>query len=88
MSALRILLAGDDLATRETLRAFLLRAGYAVTSAAGGREAIDAFRLERADVVMLDVAMPRGRRDCRRERDPLAGRGALGAVDSSRRPHR
>ena len=58
MSALRILLAGDDLATRETLRAFLLRAGYAVTSAAGGREAIDAFRLERADVVMLDVAMP------------------------------
>lgn len=58
MNSLRVLLAERDRATRELLHAFLLRAGHAVFVAASAREAIEAFRRDGPDAVLLEAAMP------------------------------
>jgi two-component system chemotaxis sensor kinase CheA len=54
-----ILLAEDSDAVRATLRQMLLDAGYRVTAARDGAEALEAAQRERYDLVSTDVMMPR-----------------------------
>ena len=56
-----ILLAEDDDEIRKMIRALLGGAGYAVTEARDGNEALDTFtsNSEKIDLVILDLVMPR-----------------------------
>ena len=54
-----ILVVDDDRATREVLRSVLEKAGYSVTVASDGLEALKVLRSRRFDVLLLDVWMPR-----------------------------
>jgi DNA-binding response OmpR family regulator len=54
----KILVVDDDPVVRMTTRDFLSSKGYAVTVAAGGREALSMVETVSPDVVLLDVAMP------------------------------
>lgn len=54
----RILVADDDQAVRESLRRSLTFNGYEVTLASDGVEARDAATSEQPDLVLLDVNMP------------------------------
>ena len=69
--ARRILLVEDEKAIRDAVAAYLERAGYWVTPAADGQEAVDAFSLLQFDLVILDLMLPRlpGEKVCRIIRD-------------------
>ena len=54
----RILVVDDDAAIRDSLRLTLERAGYRATTVDGGEKAIDAFRTDQFDLVLLDLKMP------------------------------
>lgn len=54
----RILVADDDPGTRSILRATLQGADFEVTVAADGLEAMERFRADPSDLVILDVDMP------------------------------
>ncbi len=54
----RILVVDDEANIRELLTQEFTEAGYAVTTAANGREAIGEVRRQRPDLVVLDVMMP------------------------------
>jgi signal transduction histidine kinase/DNA-binding response OmpR family regulator len=54
----RILVVDDEANIRELLTQEFTEAGYAVTAAANGREAIVEVRRQRPDLVVLDVMMP------------------------------
>jgi len=54
----RILLVEDDASIRETTLLGLEGAGFKVTTAADGREALDRFRRESFDLVVLDLMLP------------------------------
>ncbi len=54
----RVLLAEDDRAVRRLLEVVLERAGYEVTSAADGLEAMKLVLSEPIDVVITDAMMP------------------------------
>ncbi|MFC6083175.1 response regulator transcription factor [Sphaerisporangium aureirubrum] len=54
----RLLVVDDEPTVRELLSATLRFAGFAVTSAATGAEAVDAAARERPDLVLLDVMLP------------------------------
>ena len=58
MSA-RILLVDDETAITNNLAPLLSRAGYAVTTAADGEEALARVRQDAPEVIILDVLMPR-----------------------------
>lgn len=53
-----ILIADDEHRMRKLIADFLLREGYAVIEADNGREALEKFRREKIDLVILDVMMP------------------------------
>jgi len=53
-----ILICDDDPGVREVVGEMLLRHGYAVITAASGREAIDRAKSERPSVILLDILMP------------------------------
>lgn len=55
---MRVLIADDDRAIRESLATALELNGYQVTACADGVEALAAFREDRPDVLVLDVMMP------------------------------
>lgn len=69
--ARRILLVEDEKNIRDVVAAYLERAGYWVTPAADGQEAVDAFSLHQFDLVILDLMLPRlpGEKVCRIIRD-------------------
>ena len=69
--ARRILLVEDEKNIRDAVAAYLERAGYWVTPAADGQEAVDAFSLHQFDLVILDLMLPRlpGEKVCRIFRD-------------------
>lgn len=69
--ARRILLVEDEKNIRDAVAAYLERAGYWVTPAANGQEAVDAFSLHQFDLVILDLMLPRlpGEKVCRIIRD-------------------
>ena len=54
----RLLVVDDEAANRELLRRRLVRAGYDVSEAAGGRAALIMLEAEAFDLVLLDVMMP------------------------------
>jgi two-component system, OmpR family, response regulator MprA len=68
--SVRVLVADDERAVRDSLRRALVLEGYEVELATGGREALEAVGSGRADVVVLDVLMPDidGLEVCRRLR--------------------
>jgi two-component system response regulator ResD len=53
-----ILIADDEHRMRKLIADFLCREGYAIIEAANGQEALDKFRREKVDLVILDVMMP------------------------------
>lgn len=55
----RILVVDDEQSIRTLMRLALERAGFEVTTAADGQEAITLLSRSDYDVVLLDVAMPR-----------------------------
>jgi two-component system response regulator MtrA len=55
----RILLVEDDPSIREVTAIGLRNTGFAVETAADGREGLDRFEREPFDLVLLDVMMPR-----------------------------
>ena len=56
--SISVLIAEDDADLRQGLIDLLEGEGYAVFSAGDGQQALDCFRLETPDLVLLDVMMP------------------------------
>lgn len=56
----RVLVVDDEPAIARVARDYLDRAGFSVTVAATAREALDAARRERPDLVVLDLGLPDG----------------------------
>ncbi len=59
VKARSVLVVDDEADVRTLVVELLARAGYAVTAAGDGREALQAFYDVRPDLVILDVKMPR-----------------------------
>ena len=55
---IHVLAVDDDKNTRRLYRAVLERAGYAVSLAADGTEALEIFSREHIDLIILDIMMP------------------------------
>src|SRR5512140_597824 len=53
----KVLVIDDEQGIRSLLGTLLSRKGYAVVLADGGRKGLELFRLERPDVVVLDLKM-------------------------------
>lgn len=53
-----ILVVDDRTEIRATLSEILTRAGHAVTVARNGQEAIEQYRTDRPDIMLLDMFMP------------------------------
>ncbi len=53
-----ILIIDDEAYLRSTLAVILERAGYAVTTASGGEEALEILIKQKFDLVFLDLKMP------------------------------
>ena len=53
-----ILVVDDEELNRDILSRRLIKEGYSVTVAEGGKQALDILRLERYDLVLLDIMMP------------------------------
>jgi len=56
--AAKILAVDDEPEMTELMEFHLVRAGYKVTTAANGWEAIDAVRRDRPDIILLDLMLP------------------------------
>jgi two-component system chemotaxis sensor kinase CheA len=54
-----LLIAEDSFTTRELIRSILQSAGYDVTAAIDGLDALDKLRVQSYDLVVTDVEMPR-----------------------------
>ena len=57
--AKRILVADDDAAVLETLKAILEKFSYEVDTASNGEECLKKVLLERPDLLLLDIMMPK-----------------------------
>jgi len=55
----RILIAEDDVRIRKTLKRLLKRRDYQVILAVDGEDALEKIRVERPDLVLLDIRMPK-----------------------------
>ena len=55
----RLLVADDSFTTRELIRTILQSAGYDVTTAVDGFDALDKLRADTYDLVVSDIEMPR-----------------------------
>ena len=55
----RLLVADDSFTTRELIRSILQSAGYDVTTAVDGLDALDKLRAGTYDLVVSDIEMPR-----------------------------
>ncbi len=55
---MKILLADDNLRSRELMREILETSGHHVMEAVNGRDALDLVHLDRPDLVFLDLQMP------------------------------
>lgn len=56
--AAHILVVDDVAVNREILKRRLVRRGFAITEAGGGREALEIIDREPVDLVLLDIMMP------------------------------
>ncbi len=55
----KILIAEDEPDIRDLIKFTLTFAGYEVIAVTNGAEAVDAARIEKPDLVLMDVRMPR-----------------------------
>ena len=55
----KILIVDDDPHIRELIQVFLKREGFEIFEAADGLEALDSYYLAKADLVIIDVMMPK-----------------------------
>ncbi len=55
----KILACDDEASILEVLKTILLSEGYEVITATNGKDAIELFRKESPDLILLDVSMPR-----------------------------
>ena len=55
----KILVADDEQNITKLLRLYLRQEGYEVVVARDGREALDRFAVERPDLALLDLMMPK-----------------------------
>jgi len=53
-----VLVVDDEDQLRQLIREILEQAGYQVTEARDGKEAVQQYRLAPADVVIMDILMP------------------------------
>ena len=53
-----ILLVDDDLEFRKAMKRMFERSGYEITAAADGREALEALKYKKFDLVISDLRMP------------------------------
>ena len=83
---LRVLVADDDESMRDLLEAVLRARGHEVMSAENGEEALETFRREQPDLVILDWEMPKmdGREVCRAIRGSDNGRATFVLVFTAR----
>ena len=58
MNNKRVIVAEDDASTSVLLREFLISKGYAVDMAKNGREALELYSANQAEVVITDIEMP------------------------------
>jgi two-component system, OmpR family, KDP operon response regulator KdpE len=67
MNSARILVVDDDPQIRRVLRTALIAQGYEVADARNGEEAVEKLHVEKPDLVILDMNMPRmnGLETCR-----------------------
>ena len=74
---MRILIVDDDADLIEGLRWYLEAEGFQVIAASDGEAAIETFRKERPDLVILDIMMPKmdGYETCKRLKSDDATRG-------------
>ena len=59
MAANKILVCDDDKNICELLRLYLEKDGYTVTIANDGEEALEKFRIEQPELILLDIMMPK-----------------------------
>lgn len=57
--SLRVLIVDDTQANRALLRAYLVRLGFETLMAEDGEQALEVFRNERPDLILMDLMMPR-----------------------------
>jgi DNA-binding NtrC family response regulator len=57
-SGVRILIVDDDAGVRQVLRSMLVAAGYTVSLASNGREAMERLHKEGFDLIITDLVMP------------------------------
>ncbi len=55
---MRILVAEDNLENQEIIRRRLERAGHVVSIAANGLDAVECARVEKPDLILMDISMP------------------------------
>ena len=58
VAGIRVLVVDDDPSIRRMIMAALRREGYSFSEAGNGKEALDAMRKERPQIVVLDLMMP------------------------------
>ncbi len=58
MSKGRILIVEDNMDNYELVRFILERAGYDIFLAVNGRDGVDAARLQKPDLILMDLGMP------------------------------
>ena len=58
MSKGRILIVEDNMDNYQLVRFILERAGYDVFLAVNGRDGVDAARLQKPDLILMDLGMP------------------------------
>lgn len=65
--AIKVLVADDDINIVKLIRLYLEKEDYIVCTAGNGREALDLFKRENPDIMILDIMMPEmdGNRVCR-----------------------
>ncbi|SNT75203.1 PAS domain S-box-containing protein [Amphiplicatus metriothermophilus] len=58
LHAVNILIAEDNVVNQMVVRSMLDSLGVRVRIAANGREAVDAYRAQRPDIILMDISMP------------------------------
>jgi two-component system, OmpR family, alkaline phosphatase synthesis response regulator PhoP len=59
MAGKKILVVDDEPQITELLNSYLAKEGYSVTDAADGEAALEAFRREQPDLILLDLMLPK-----------------------------
>ena len=89
-----ILVAEDDVMSRDVISRRLAKLGYVVIEAGNGAEAVDAARSEKPDLILMDICMPgvdgieatrQLKADLRTSRIPIIALTALNTADDVRR---